>query len=501
MSGQCKTLKHPHLEVPQDLGVHLRDVESVLGRCTFEMLKVCLEDAETLHLLFRAAEDLARAEAPEPITRAFMSATMTALLKHDGGVRGIATGTSFRRLVAKTMARQFGKAVEAVCAPFQFALSTRAGTDCVGHAVRAMTDANPECTVLSIDGVGAYDHVLRSSFLSKLHSVPSLQGLLPFVRSIYAQTTTYVWEDGTGVRHRIQQAEGGEQGDPLMPLLFSLGIHDSLCEVRNRLRPDDTLFAYLDDVYVSSPPNRTREGYNLLEHQLLAGAGIQLHTGKTRVWNRAGDMPPGSGRFGRRTSGAQMAPRSWARRLVRLSLCTASLKGDWKMRGDSWEAVTWVPDLQSAWQILLQCAGPRCHRFAHCPRVIPQNMLPATTTACGRPRGRFWEDLTGTEEDQVTARHLATLPMRLGGLGLRSAARMAPASYWASWADALPMIHERLPQVARNVVDRLDDVQEIGGCIRELHDVTVELDRQGFVGRACLGRVGIGSSATSRKRH
>ena len=91
-----------------------------------------------------------------------------------------------------------------------------------------MTDADPECTVLSIDGVGAYDHVLRSSFLSKLHSVPSLQGLLPFVRSIYARTTTYVWEDGAGVRHRIQQAEGGEQGDPLMPLLFSLGIHDSL---------------------------------------------------------------------------------------------------------------------------------------------------------------------------------------------------------------------------------------------------------------------------------
>ena len=27
--------------------------------------------------------------------------------------------------------------------PFQFALSTRAGTDCVGHVIRALTDANP----------------------------------------------------------------------------------------------------------------------------------------------------------------------------------------------------------------------------------------------------------------------------------------------------------------------------------------------------------------------
>ena len=28
-----------------------------------------------------------------------------------------------------------------------------------------------------------------------------------------------------------------------------------------------------------------------------------------------------------------------------------------------WEAVPWVPDLQCAWQVLLQCAGPRCHHL------------------------------------------------------------------------------------------------------------------------------------------
>ena len=123
-----------------------------------------------------------------------MAATMTALQKPDGGVRGIATGTSFRRLVARTLARQFGKAVEATCAPFQFAFSTRAGTDCVGHAIRALTDANPMTTVLSIDGIGAYDHVYRSAFLKKLHSVASLHGLLPFVRATYSDPTSYVWE-------------------------------------------------------------------------------------------------------------------------------------------------------------------------------------------------------------------------------------------------------------------------------------------------------------------
>ena len=54
------------------------------GECTHEMLKLCLDDAETSHLLFRAAEDLARAQAPDCITRAFVGATMTALQQSDG---------------------------------------------------------------------------------------------------------------------------------------------------------------------------------------------------------------------------------------------------------------------------------------------------------------------------------------------------------------------------------------------------------------------------------
>eukprot|EP00973_Karenia_brevis_P035995 4965884-Karenia_brevis.AAC.1 len=66
-------------------------------------------------------------------------------------------------------------------------------------------------TVLSIDGIGAYDHVLRSSMLSKLLSVPGARDLLPFVRLSYAQRTTYAWEDDQGTRHVIEQAEGGEQ--------------------------------------------------------------------------------------------------------------------------------------------------------------------------------------------------------------------------------------------------------------------------------------------------
>ena len=53
-----------------------------------------------------------------------------------------------------------------------------------------------------------------------------------------------------------------------------------------------------------------------------------------------------------------------------------------------------------------------------------------------------------------------TLPLAMGGLGLRSAERTRWPAYWASWADTLPMIRERHPEVADLIVYHLE-----GGAI------------------------------------
>ena len=248
---------------------------------------MCLDDAELLGLLSSAAEDFARAAVPVEAMQPFMLASMAHCKKRDGGVRGIAIGTSFRRLVAKTLARQFGRELKEACSPFQFALSTMAGVDCVGHAVRVATEADAEAIVLSIEGIGAHDHVHRSAMLNKLLEIPGLRGLLPFVRAIYGQPTCYKWKDLDGVQHDVYQQEG----DPLMPLLFNVAIHNALLEVKASMRPGELLFAFLDDVYVVvASTQRIREVYNLLSEK-LAVVRIQLHAGKTRMWNTAGTRP------------------------------------------------------------------------------------------------------------------------------------------------------------------------------------------------------------------
>ena len=58
---------------------------------------------------------------------------------------------------------------------------------------------------------------------------------LPFVRMFYGQASVYLWEDDEGIVHDIHQGEGGEQGDALMPLLFSLGLHPAFQAVQAQL--------------------------------------------------------------------------------------------------------------------------------------------------------------------------------------------------------------------------------------------------------------------------
>ena len=68
---------------------------------------------------------------------------MTVLSKDDGGVRGIVAGDVIRRLTARTMAQQLSKAVESSTAPFQFALSTEAGCECIPPHVASIVRDEP----------------------------------------------------------------------------------------------------------------------------------------------------------------------------------------------------------------------------------------------------------------------------------------------------------------------------------------------------------------------
>ena len=269
-----------------------RGAAAGLSGMTTDHLRPLLDHVEDTHLFFLMGEQLAQARVPPTIHASIRQGRMIALQKPRGGVRGIVVGDVVRRLVARTMAQQLSKAVEAATAPHQYAMSTRAGTECVAHVLQVLTEMDPQATIVSIDGVGAYDSISRKAMLEALMAVPGGSEALPFVRSFYGQPSRYVWEDELGEVHHINQGEGGEQGDALMPLLFSLGQHAALEAVKARLLPGERLFAFLDDVYVVTLPGRVGSVHNILQEELYRHARIRIHVGKTQVWNAAGDRPP-----------------------------------------------------------------------------------------------------------------------------------------------------------------------------------------------------------------
>ena len=110
--------------------------------------------------------------------------------------------------------------------------------------------------------------------------------------------------------------------------------------------------------------------------------------------------------------------------------------------------------------------------------LMSSSVAHGSTTVCTRCAwARFWDAahdgsivrIPQSSTQVEMARNITTLPMRTGGLGLRSAVRTAPGAFWASWADALPMLQQRLQRLTGQVVHHLSH-PDAPGCLGELQE-------------------------------
>ena len=159
---------------------------------TSDHLFPVLENEGDSELLCRVASLLSVGQVPEAVLEAIRLGRVTALSKRDGEgggeVRGNVVGDVLRRLVARTIAQQVIEKVEAATAPFQYALSTKAGCECVAHILQTFTDLDPEATIMSIDGVGAYDLISWNAMLEGLLRMEGGDQILPFVKCFHGRT-------------------------------------------------------------------------------------------------------------------------------------------------------------------------------------------------------------------------------------------------------------------------------------------------------------------------
>ena len=168
---------------------------------TAEHLRPLLDSHGDGEKFWRVCEGFGRVEMPLEVLQALRIGRMTALQKPIGVVAGIVVGDFVRRLVARTLAQQLGPAVESATEPFQFAVSSREGSECVAHVAQALTDKDDSATLLPVDPIDTFDLVSRGSMMSGSLEVEGGASALFFVRQFYGSPSSNLWDDDDGVTH------------------------------------------------------------------------------------------------------------------------------------------------------------------------------------------------------------------------------------------------------------------------------------------------------------
>jgi hypothetical protein len=101
------------------------------------------------------------------------------------------------------------------------------------------------------------------------------------------RTTHLYWGEGSK-GSPIHATSGVDQGCPLSPALFAIGLAASLERIQDKLAalsPDCRVFSYLDDVMVVIPSDQAERAMGVVIAE-LEGAGLTVNAGKTSSWTR-----------------------------------------------------------------------------------------------------------------------------------------------------------------------------------------------------------------------
>jgi hypothetical protein len=173
------------------------------------------------------------------------------LEKGKGDVRPIAVGELLYRVAAKAILRTLFK--EDMLLPNQLGVCSKGGVEpAVFQLAEAIEGPNQHgySSICSLDFENAFNTVDRVAMAAAIaRFAPTFYRA---ARWAYDRPSILVTARG----HLLVSASGVRQGDPLGPLYFSLALRPTIASL-NRALPEDSVTAYLDDVYVLHKGRRT----------------------------------------------------------------------------------------------------------------------------------------------------------------------------------------------------------------------------------------------------
>ena len=224
----------------------------------------------------------------------WVASRLVCLGKPDGGIRPIAIGETFYRLMARIAAHSASRRSGESLAPFQYGVGISGGAEIITHTMRMVESfltardsgqhhfesedaSDPTCALL-VDYRNAFNELKRGAIFEGVCELcPYLLKVFRWgyggKSPLYLGNGTVVCHSGTGVR----------QGDPLGPLFFAVGIQSMVQQLHRKFPAIHGLF-YLDDGTLVGPRSALSAAFRWLE---VEGdkIGLKANRAKTVLWD------------------------------------------------------------------------------------------------------------------------------------------------------------------------------------------------------------------------
>ena len=367
----------------------------------------------TLEAITELVNIMLAGKVPEFVRPLLFGGSLTALAKKGGGVRPIVVGCVWRRVVAKVVCARLSESCSALLGPRQLGFGIRGGCEGAVHAARRFIEnMESDQVFVKIDFRNAFNSVRRDTMLEAVELMAP--DVLPFVLAAYGSRSMLRFNTST-----IWSEEGIQQGDPLGPLLFCLSIHDLLSSLRSEL-----VLGYLDDISLGGNVDVVSRDFTRLE-SAQAATGLSLNRLKCEV-----------------TSGSATAATIFSQSGIDISqveIHDLTLLGSplWP-GGRALEAA--IEAKRAELQLLsnrLRLMPAHDGLFLLCNIVaVPRLLYLLRSAPCSGSVGllRYDSDLRlalsyiSNADLSDAAWEQASLPVRLGGLGIRSSSLLAPSA-------------------------------------------------------------------------
>jgi Reverse transcriptase (RNA-dependent DNA polymerase) len=406
---------------------------------TVELMMSLMHDNHCLSGMLSIINDIINGSIPDACRDLMLSSRLLPIPKHaaaDNDVRPIAIGEVFYRLAAVlALSKTVHASAKTIFPAIQYGVSKPGGPERAFHMIQASLDSMGDNAIAcSIDFANAFNTRSRSVIAHRLYSHDECRPLWKLFNWAYNRPSPLLVYDGPSLFDSLSSAEGVRQGDPLGSFAFAVSMQKMYEDCVKGLRV--TPIAVHDDLTLVGPYQDVMLAFAKLRD--IAGAQhMHLRDDKCKVlWQHNTAVPVVLREF---CANSKMTLSTSALEVLgavitRLDAEHAKFADGVVKSHESFFHALQHPDMPA--QIantLLRASGiPRLNYLIR--TLPPRNIIHALDKfdSMVAETAIVVLDLPFDLPSDHPARVQMRLPIRKGGLGLRSMAQVSHAAYTAS---------------------------------------------------------------------